>query len=75
MFYVVRTAQAFKFPFIEPYLRHFDDEEYKRAVNFAISTGTASTTYALPGTEFHLTRETDDYLAFREEHTGEVIML
>jgi hypothetical protein len=71
----VHAAQAFKFPFIEPYLRHFDDEAYNRGVNFAISTGTATITYSLPGTAFHLERETNDYLDFRADHTGRITML
>ncbi|KAG0599172.1 hypothetical protein M758_12G133200 [Ceratodon purpureus] len=63
-------TQAFNFPFIEPYLRHFDDEAYKRGVNFAISSGTATATYSAPGTAFFWERETIDYIEFRTNHTG-----
>lgn len=72
---VLCAAQAFKFPFIEPYLRFFGDDAYKRGVNFAISTGTATITYSLPGTGFFLQRETNDYFDFIANHTGQTIML
>jgi len=75
MLQIVRAAQAFEFPFIEPYLRHFDDDAYRRGVNFAISASTATTIYSQPGTGFYLERQTEDYLEFRTKHTGQTCML
>ena len=70
MLVVACAAQAFRFPFIEPFERHFNESAYQKGVNFAYSGATAATTNALvPG--FFLQREVDEYSKFTVKYPGE----
>lgn len=67
---VACAAQAFRFPFIEPFERHFNESAYQKGVNFAYSGATAAITNALvPG--FFLQREVDEYSKFTVKYPGE----
>ena len=67
------TAQAFGFPFLEPYSRHLQESAYRRGVNFAYSAAFAAVSNA--ETPFFLQRETQNYFAFIDNHTGDGYLL
>ena len=48
MLVVACAAQAFRFPFIEPFERHFNESAYQKGVNFAYSGATAATRKTSP---------------------------
>lgn len=67
---VACAAQAFGFPFIEPFERDFNESAYQKGVNFAYLGATAAITNALvPG--FFLQLEVEDYSKFTVKYPSE----